>query len=220
VGRPEPGECFISNVLAYSAAVPDLLHHEPVRQWPIGLDSWIIQDGNYPDFGVGQQAEFAVEFFLPEPNLLDESAQPSLDPVEDAAYDMRGRVVAILDRVWVLDCGLINLYQEIQPPEGVNVGDTVSGRGTLGIDPFFYFERLHLLEAMPPLVYTWHIDEIRMQTAPFIQTGNMLARDPTKLGWRQIERTDAWHDDDGRAGYLMICSLLEVPPKRSSVTAT
>jgi hypothetical protein len=35
---------------------------------------------------------------------------------------------------------------------------------------------------MPPLIYTWHIDEIYRQTAPFVEPGNVLIRDPTKLG--------------------------------------
>src|SRR5437870_1903422 len=30
--------------------------------WNIGLASWIIQDGNYPDFSLGDQRRFALEF--------------------------------------------------------------------------------------------------------------------------------------------------------------
>jgi hypothetical protein len=72
---------------------------------------------------------------------------------------------------------------------------------------------------MPPLIYTWRIAEISRQTAPFVEAGNMLVRDPTKLGWLPLERTDAWHDDDGLADYKLDCVLLDVPPKRSSTTA-
>jgi len=32
--------------------------------WNIGLSAWIIQDGNYPDFALGDTVEFAVEFYL------------------------------------------------------------------------------------------------------------------------------------------------------------
>jgi hypothetical protein len=39
-----------------------------------------------------------------------------------------------------------------------------------------------------------------------------------KLGWLLLERTDACHDDDGRADYELDCVLLDVPPKRSSTT--
>ena len=29
----------------------------------IGIDSWIIQDGNYGNFVVGQDTKFAIEFY-------------------------------------------------------------------------------------------------------------------------------------------------------------
>ena len=35
-------------------------------EWLIGLSAWIIQDGNYGDFSVGQRAEFALEFYARE----------------------------------------------------------------------------------------------------------------------------------------------------------
>lgn len=190
-----------------------------MRQWRIGLDSWIIQDGNYPDLAAGQIAEFALEFYFREAAVVTEPTQPNLEPVQDAEYLVRGEVVTLLDRVWVLNCGLVSIYQDSTPPSGVAVGDMVFGRATLGIDPFSYFERLHSLVEMPPLIYTWRIDEVRMQTAPFIKAGRGLERDPTKVGWREVEQTDAWHDDEGRATYLLVCTLLEVPPKRSSATA-
>ena len=32
-------------------------------EWQIGVEPWIISDGNYSDFFVGQTSEFAIEFF-------------------------------------------------------------------------------------------------------------------------------------------------------------
>ena len=32
----------------------------------VGLSSWIIQDGNYEDFAVGQEQRFALEFYAPD----------------------------------------------------------------------------------------------------------------------------------------------------------
>ena len=29
----------------------------------VGLDAWIIQDGNYADFRVGEEQDFALEFY-------------------------------------------------------------------------------------------------------------------------------------------------------------
>jgi hypothetical protein len=125
----------------------NLLHHQRVKQWAIGLDSWIIQDGNYPDFAVGQQAEFAVEFYLPESPVVAATSQPSIEPIEGSAYEIRGQVVAIVGQTWVLDCGRISIYQVTSPltspPVGIAAGDMVHGRANLGIDPFFYFENLY-----------------------------------------------------------------------------
>ena len=41
-----------------------VMHDSPVdtHSWMIGLDSWVIQDGNYPDFETGQRTDFALEF--------------------------------------------------------------------------------------------------------------------------------------------------------------
>jgi hypothetical protein len=58
----------------------------------------------------------------------------------------------------VVDCG-IGVYQEQPPPPGIAVGDMVRGIANLGVDPFSYFERLHAFAGMPPLIYTWRIDE-------------------------------------------------------------
>jgi hypothetical protein len=164
-------------------------------------------------------AEFAVEFYFPEPPELTTEDTAHALLVDGTSYDICGRVMTILERSWVIGCG-IDVYQDSPPPAGITVGDTVRGVANLGVDPFFYFERLHAVPGMPPLIYTWRIDRISRQGAPFVKTGNALVRDSTKLGWLELERTDAWHDDDGRADYKLDCVLLDVPPKSSSITAT
>ena len=34
-----------------------------VSTWTLGLESWIIQDGNYGDFSTGQEVELAAEYW-------------------------------------------------------------------------------------------------------------------------------------------------------------
>jgi hypothetical protein len=36
------------------------------RDLIVGLSSWIIQDGNYPDFERNQQTSFALSFIQPK----------------------------------------------------------------------------------------------------------------------------------------------------------
>jgi hypothetical protein len=214
-----PGPLVMRSSKSPSRAPPSRCNDEAVQRWSLSLDSWIVQDGNYPDFVGGQQAEFAVEFcFLEPPELAGDVASCARRTVGTSS-EISGRVTAIVEQAWVLDCG-IGVYQDQPPPPGIAVGDLVRGVANLGVDPFFYFERLHAVAGMPPLIYTWRIDAISRQAGPFVQAGNVLARDRTKDGWLPLERTDAWHDDDGLASYKLDCDLLDVPPKRSSTTAT
>ena len=95
----------------------------------------------------------------------------------------------------------------------------------LGIDPFFYFERLYTLPEIPPLIYSWRINSIGQQTAPFIETREpsgqkVMIRDEKKLGYKAIGKTDAWKDDGGNAEYVLNCTRLDVTPKFESATAT
>lgn len=98
-----------------------------------------------------------------------------------------------------------------------------------GVDPYFYFERHSKNERVPPLIYSWRISSILRQTAPFIEVvadsgpyagRKMVIRDPSKLGYQEIAKTDAWQDDGGTAEYILCCDLLPIAAKRVSATAT
>ena len=77
-----------------------------------------------------------------------------------------------------------------------------------------YFERLSARPNVPALIYDWHIEKIEIQTAPFVPVGERRReRDNTKLGWSDIQRTDAWRDDDGHAEYILHCVRRETAPR-------
>jgi len=194
-------------------------------EWEIYLSSWIVQDGNYGDFSTGQHAEFALELFSDDIRLT-ECKEKSVILKEDSAkgldlpiYEINGEIIYMNKEVWVVDFGLC-AFQESTPPEGLSRGNFVRGGVSLGVDPFFYFERLHAVPSMPPLIYSWRINSIRIQTAPFIKKGNIFSRDEDKLGYKAIERTNAREDDNGAGEYLLTCARLDIPPKFSSATAT
>lgn len=189
----------------------------------IGLSSWIIQDGNYPDFTTGQHVEFALEFYSQTFRKSDVRSKSSKN-LGSAKYEIVGEVIYLTPEVWVLDFGIC-AFQESKPPEGISVGSFVAAEIYLGIDPFFYFERLDRLPKIPALIYSWKINGIAQQTAPFIETREpsgqkLLVRDEKKFGYRAIAKTDAWKDDGGNAEYVLTCSLLDVQPKFESATAT
>jgi hypothetical protein len=105
------------------------------------------------------------------------------------------------------------------------LGRFVEAEIYLGIDPFSYFERLYTLPKMPALIYSWKINSIGQQTAPFVETRELsgqkvLVRDEKKLGYMTITKTDAWKDDGGNAEYVLTCTRLDILPKFESATAT
>jgi len=183
------------------------------HEWEIGLDSWIIQDGNYPDFKAGQHAQFALEFDLDDPVRFDESKVRSAKPLGGAKYEISGEIVFLTAEVCVVDFGLC-AYQEHAFPKGMNIGTFVTAKMNLGVDPYFYFESLYSLPGMPPLVYSWRINSIGIQTAPFIKKGNAQYRDENKLDYRTIGKTHAWDDDGGNAEYVLTCTRLDVAPTK------
>ncbi len=192
------------------------------HEWEVGLSSWIIQDGNYDNFKVGQRAEFALEFFSQTYRKSQVQAK-SAKMLGAAHYEIVGEVVYLTSEVWVLDFGIC-AFQESKPPEGISAGDYVAAEIYLGIDPFFYFEGLYTLPGMPPLIYSWEISSIAHQTAPFIETRDlsgqkMMVRDEKKLGYKTVSNTDAWKDDGGNAEYILKSTRLDVPPKSENTTA-
>jgi len=185
----------------------------------IGLSAWIVQDGNYGDFSRGDRAAFALEF-CPSATLSDGEPQstPSLVHVGNALYEAIGRVVHVADDWWTVDFGTL-AFQDAKPPTNVRPGTWVRGEIFIGIDPFFYFERLAREPDAPALIYDWEIEKIEMQTAPFIEVRPRLReRDPARLGWTEIAETDAWKDDGGLADYVLHCRRLDGSPRHAVKT--
>ena len=196
--------------------------------WNIALNAWIIQDGNYPDFFLGQIAEFAVKFYQPRETPFAPSSLPiSAVPVSGLAYRVVGRTVLHSDRITVLDIGIL-VYCDFSPDtEHFAAVPVFETELQLSVDPFLYFEALSKLPDIPALIYTWRIAGILQETGPFVEiesglsTGQkMRVRDATQRGYKEISRTDAWNDEKGGcAEYIFRCELQPIPPKLVSSTA-
>jgi len=174
----------------------------------VGVDSWIIQDGNYPDFRSGQEATFALEF-VPTLERVSDPGEPRLHHQQGGVYSARGRVVFAERAAWVCDFGVLAYRSDNRPP-WATVGASVGGEIYLGIDPFDYVERLHKLPGMPALAYRFSIARIWLETTPWVQETDLDGRQfrrrkdgpPT---FREVAATDAWKDDDTFAHYLLEC---------------
>ena len=170
----------------------------------VGIDSWIIQDGNYEDFSVGQTAEFALEFY-PRSMKASDCKSPSVTHLIASRYQICGQVLYQTEDVWVLDMGFL-AYKEMEPPSYAKTGSWVEGEFYLGIDPFMYFEYLKNRPGMPSLTYRFRIDQIFLNTTPWIETpGQVTVRDEKNESYREVSKTNAWGDDNGNAGYILKC---------------
>lgn len=174
----------------------------------IGIDSWIIQDGNYDDFAVGQETKFALEFY---PISLISSDCKSFSIIESKSYQYRicGQIVYCTEKVWVLNFGFL-AFQESEPPEFAIKDSWVEGEIYLGIDPYFYSSYLKSLPNMPSLTYNFRIENILLETTPWVEkldasARKMLTRDTQKESFAEITKTDAWKDDNQRASYILKC---------------
>jgi hypothetical protein len=194
-------------------------------EWLISINSWVIQDGNYPDFAIGERRRFALAFFETDLVRVD-AAAPSARSIGDGQYRVTAKVVVAAKDFVMLDVGLLAYTSGALAT--ANDGAWLAGRISLEVDPYDYFENHAGKRAVPAAVHTWTITGIWLQTAPFVAasaedlkrypavgiSGNLLVRDSKRLGWSSLERTDAWADDDGHAEYLLRCRLEEVPPVR------
>lgn len=177
----------------------------------IGLDSWIIQDGNYEEFIAGQEMEFALEF---HPNNFAKSDIKvfSFKKIKGSLYKIRGQIVFSSKKVQVVDFGVLS-YQE-NPPEKAVKGSWIEAEIYLGVDPFMYSEELKKIEGIPLLNYKFRVAQIHLETTPWLTeidaTGRKsMLRDSTRESYRQVTRTDAWKDDEGNAHYVLECEPLD-----------
>lgn len=172
----------------------------------IAVDSWIIQDGNYLDFAVGDNARFALEF-------AGSALRPSASKhrlarhLGHGIYEACAQVLFVDAKAWVIDFGF-RAFWESKPPEFVTPGTWVEGELLVGIDPFFYKEYLHTLPDMPNLFYNWTIASIMRNDTPWLveftaNGGKVLSRDQTNEAWTDVARTSAWTDDSGRSSYVL-----------------
>jgi hypothetical protein len=178
----------------------------------IGVSAWIIQDGNYDDFSVGQESEFALEFY-PHSLTYSHNTSKSATHLKASLYQVSGQVVYRTEQVWVLDIGFL-AYQESEPPEHASDRSWVEGELYVGIDPFFYFEGLNKLPGMPDLTYRFRIEQIFLETTPWITSKDELgrtamSRDEQQESYREVSKTDAWNDDGGHGHYVIRCVRID-----------
>lgn len=181
-----------------------------MQKLSIGLDSWIIQDGNYGDFAVGEARKFALEFSGKQLTSSQTKERSALF-LKTSIYKVSAQVVYVDPKVWVIDFGILAFW-ESEPPAFAEVDSWVEGDIFIVIDPYFYMEYLHKLPNVPKLTYEWKIEGILREDTPWLksvneQGGVTLRRDVTREAWSEVERTNAWEEEDLSASYVLKCGL-------------
>jgi hypothetical protein len=177
----------------------------------ISVDSWIIQDGNYGDFGVGGKVRCALKFFATDlqPSLQSRSSAIHL---QGNKYRVCGQVVYSRPGVWIIDFG-VKTFENTPIPQFA-VGSWVTGEIEIGIDPFDYGTDLCKRDGMPDLLTDWQIHRIDRDDTPWLEStnesgGKMRVRDHQSIRWTEVNVTDAWTED---STYLLHINL-EKPPE-------
>src|SRR5438105_9801003 len=93
----------------------------------IGVDALIIQDGNYGDFAVGQEAKFALEFYPPHGLRPAGEGPRTAEHLAASRYRIHGQVVFADPHVWVIDAGRFVAYRVRQPTDDAGASRWVEG---------------------------------------------------------------------------------------------
>jgi hypothetical protein len=181
-----------------------------MRNISIGIDSWIIKDGNYGDFAVGDLHKFALEF-AGKKLAPSTPGERSAQLLHTSVYRVTAEVIFVDSKVWVIDFGL-RAFWESEPPAFVQLGSWVEGEIFVGIDPFFYMEYLHKMPEMPNLYYDWKVAAISRDDTPCLSTVNerggvTFTRDPDRAHWTQVQKTLASEEGEGHSSYVLRCDV-------------
>lgn len=190
---------------------------DQASEWSVGLVSWILADGNYGPFSVAQIAEFALTFYSKDGLQISPVREKSARLVSECLYEVVAEVLYAANGCWVIDFGVL-AFQDQSPPAGISAGSFVRGELSLTIDPFFYFERLWKLPNVPALIYTWRLEELALNTTPWIEVvknGRVVnVLDETRVSYEKVTSTSD-RSLSGLQGdsWVFRCSRLNVPPK-------
>jgi hypothetical protein len=189
-----------------------------VLKLDIAIDSWIISDGNYEDFQVGETRNFALEFCTPTLVRTNQRVA-SLRQQPYYSYSISGELIFATEDVTVIDCGVLAYSEQKCIVDKCVVGDFVQGDLTFGVDPFFYFEKLCHIPGIPALIYSWQINSIEQDTTPYIlseiygRTGYI--RDETRRSFKAVRGTDenVTIPTDICPGFVLHCTKLGMAPQ-------
>jgi hypothetical protein len=189
------------------------------KSWSICIDSWVLEDGNYPGFDVGTVSEFALEFYL-QNFAHSASSMKSAELIKQGFYHVNAEIIYIDSEVWILDCGVLAYTERInsayeagaeqkQFETSLEIGQMITADLSISVDNSYYSNVLSTHAGAPALIYKWQVNSIEAYCAPLIRTiegSNHWHYDEKKEHWHQV--LHAGYPDDAPA-YALNCVALD-----------
>ncbi len=190
--------------------------------WQLWFDDTNAMDGPYDDVKLGQIVEFEIGFNAHslEPTTQTEKSTISLGNAEYMFVSEVSYITKHENFLCILDLGFKvgGGYRDLKD---VSAGSYLIGQATLFVDDENYWYKLRDDPNYPPLVYTWQINRILLNTTPYIPVitpgGNKTQeRDASRQSYLELDKTDVWEDGKKYGvfpSYVLHCTLLDIPPK-------
>lgn len=189
------------------------------KQWIISVDTGMICDEYYPDFYIGQKIDFPVVFYDPKPRkysypgsskcFLEKSDISNINAgiVDETDYMINGKTIYANENGWILDIGIRVAAKSGKRLDWIENNKYVYGRTFLQAD-WAEIGKLMKDQAAPPLVYTWHVDQI-------------MVWDSEKLSFDLLSNTNGWQDtyQDKYVNYYLRCTKLDIELRKITTRA-
>jgi hypothetical protein len=138
------------------------------------LPNWVIDDGTYPQFHLGQIATIALQVQLGAP--LRPATPVPVFAVDDRAHAaFCGKVLAgFADKgerpVIAIEAATARFYVEHDGARPHRPNDWIEGHGTLTFDPYLWSEIYASRHAAPDIYQRLRVERIRQETLPTLGT--------------------------------------------------
>jgi hypothetical protein len=185
------------------------------NEWLIHIPAWVILDGNYANFAVGDFSEFALCSIFPKV-VPQETGVTGARRCGDR-YVIEAKVVAESGRVRFFDFGLaayVHATRLETDPRSLAGVSWFTATTELAVDWFTYFDDLAKLPGVPPLIYPWTITGVWRKVRRAID-GPEQQESENQVRYTALEKTDALGFDSAHFEYLLRCRLESHSPKRA-----
>jgi hypothetical protein len=125
------------------------------------FETWLLGDGVYPPLARGQFVNIALQLQASEIRQASRSVPLCWESLDEAKYRVVAEVLVVFrgDRnepTVALDAGGLRMYVENCKLKDLGIRDRIEAVGTLGVDYYWWSERVSLEPDAPDLFYKFY----------------------------------------------------------------